>query len=755
MAVLVTCPNPSCGKSFQVEDTVVGHPGLCQACGHPFLFGENPAGAPPKGNPQVTAADTPGQVLASSEEPTTFVQDGLHQPPSQVGRFQIRQCLGQGGYGIVYRAFDPQLDRDVALKMPKAEALADGRLVERFMREARAAGRLRHPHIVPVFEVGKDGGQYYFASAFIEGQSLAAILSAEGQGLEVRRAVRIVRALAEAVAYAHEQGIVHRDIKPLNVMMDQKDQPYLTDFGLAAWIQDAQGLTPQGTLLGTPAYLAPEQVAGQKREALQASDQYALGVVLYELLVGHPPYQGPTMVVLYQVVNTPVRPPREFRADLPPELEAICLKALEKRPEQRYPNCLELAKALEQWEAMQTKRHEGLSPSSGKAATVDQEPQGAKAKKVSRKQLLAVVSGSLLAVLGAVLALSILFPGKGKLVIENNNPSVEVVIKLDGVKIIDRAANREIELKVGEHEIELVEPKEGYRLSTKKFTIERNGKKTVVELFRVPDTLPPTQESRDRKAAEWVLNKGGVVQVKRGGEIVEVTKKEDLPRENFTVKMVSLANQPGLQDADMENISGLTGLEELLLYHNPQLTDGSLRFIQSLTNLRILDLIGTDITDNGLKIIIPLVNLSCLKLATTKVTDKGLEVLSSLKNLEDLAIGGDPDLVGKGFHHLARIPKLRLLGLHGFHFTELTWKQLGQLTNIEELFLNDSNIDDAGLVHLKSLIKVEHFEAHRTRITDAGLKHLLALPKLKGVGADSPDVTAAALEDLNRKLANR
>jgi serine/threonine protein kinase len=241
--------------------------------------------------------------------------------PATFGRFQIKRKLGSGAFGTVYLAHDPQLDRAVALKVPNPGTLSSPRKVERFLREARAAANLRHPNIVPLYEAGQQEGNYFIASAFIHGQPLADAIP-EG-GMFLAEAAQIVRQLAEALAYAHEQGIVHRDIKPANVMLDDKGTPHLMDFGLAARTDEAEKLTHDGAILGTPSYMAPEQAEGQKGEAQPASDQYSLGILLYELLTDHTPFSGPVQAVLAQVLSQDPDSPRKSRPEIPRDLETI------------------------------------------------------------------------------------------------------------------------------------------------------------------------------------------------------------------------------------------------------------------------------------------------------------------------------------------------------------------------------------------------------------------------------------------------
>jgi WD40 repeat protein/Flp pilus assembly protein TadD len=298
------------------------------------------------------SAGTPNVISAS---PVPIRDPEL---PDSIGRFQVRCRLGEGAFGTVHHAHDPHLDREVALKVAKPGTINTPQRVERFLREARSAAQLRHPNIVPLFEAGQDSGHYYIASAYIRGESLEATL--ERGPLSYRESVAIVQKLAEALAYAHEQGIVHRDVKPANTMLDEKGQPLLMDFGLAVRHHESERLTQDGAILGTPLYMPPEMAAGQRGEALPASDQYSLGVVLYEMLCGRAPFDGKPEVVLYHHLQTEPVSPRRHRPDIPRDLETICLKTLAKRPQDRFFSCQELAADLRRFldgEPIKARRH--------------------------------------------------------------------------------------------------------------------------------------------------------------------------------------------------------------------------------------------------------------------------------------------------------------------------------------------------------------------------------------------------------------
>jgi serine/threonine protein kinase/WD40 repeat protein len=326
MKVRVACPNTTCGKSYEVEPSQLGSTAECKKCGQKFTLEatkDTAAGGVVETRPQATPADPPPSLPADA--------------PQKLGRFEIRSSLGAGGFGAVYRAYDPVLEREVALKVPRAAVLEKPEARARFLREPKAAARLQHPHIVPVFDAGTDGENFYIASAFIAGQTLQALIATDRPDL--RQSAQIVHDIAEALHYAHGKGIVHRDVKPANIMIDADGQALLMDFGIAHVEESQEQLTHDGSIIGTPTYMAPEQADRSFGDVGPHSDQYALGVVLYELLCGDTPFTGPPNIVIYNLVNQEPTPPRAINAQLPRDLETICLKAMAKRPTDRYADC--------------------------------------------------------------------------------------------------------------------------------------------------------------------------------------------------------------------------------------------------------------------------------------------------------------------------------------------------------------------------------------------------------------------------------
>lgn len=269
-------------------------------------------------------------------------------PLGTFGDFELLREIGRGGMGVVYLARQKSLGRVVALKMILSGQWSSDAMISRFHGEARLAAGLRHPNIIRVHEAGELHGQHYLVMEYIDGRSLDRLV--EAGPIAAERAARYLATIAEAVAYLHRSGIVHRDLKPSNVLVDSQGQVYVTDFGLAKLMDNESQLTRTGELVGTASYMSPEQAAGRTAEIGQASDIYSLGAILYHLLTGRPPHVGEsTFDVLVQVMEREPELPRKLNSRAPLALEQICLKCLEKAPENRYPNATALVEDLERF----------------------------------------------------------------------------------------------------------------------------------------------------------------------------------------------------------------------------------------------------------------------------------------------------------------------------------------------------------------------------------------------------------------------
>jgi eukaryotic-like serine/threonine-protein kinase len=278
--------------------------------------------------------DTPGHV------PPALTDTNL--PRLLADRYRLDVLVGEGGFGRVYKAFDTWLERPVAVKIPRIDRPVTGGEVDQCRIEARKVARLRHPNIVPVHDVGRDGSNCFIVGEWVEGTNLAVYIRERRP--EHRESARIVAEVADALGHAHAAGFVHRDIKPTNILIDSRGQAYLTDFGIAVVEED---LLRHVTAAGTLPYMAPEQLDEEHGPVNHRADLYALGVVLYELLTGHRPFRAATTVELReQILRTDPEPPHSIEPNVPEALERICLRCLARNPADRYPGANEVATSL-------------------------------------------------------------------------------------------------------------------------------------------------------------------------------------------------------------------------------------------------------------------------------------------------------------------------------------------------------------------------------------------------------------------------
>jgi len=318
--------------------------GLCTACLLETglgLFAEPVARVDDTGRvnqpPRIDIAAANGSRIASDA-----------QVPQILGDYELLEEIGRGGQGVVYRARQKSLNRIVALKVVRTDPSTTRVHLKRFRLEAETAASLDDPNIVPIYEVGEHGGSCYFSMKFVEGGPLDELFKREP--MSIRPAAELIAKLARAVHYAHQRGILHRDIKPGNILLDAKGEPHLTDFGLARLAQTESTVTRTIETLGTPSYMAPEQALGNNNQLTRATDVYGLGAVLYHLLTGNPPFAGGTTYdTIRLLLETEPRQPRLWNPKIDRDLTTICLKCLEKDPQRRYPSALALAEDLERW----------------------------------------------------------------------------------------------------------------------------------------------------------------------------------------------------------------------------------------------------------------------------------------------------------------------------------------------------------------------------------------------------------------------
>ncbi|HTU23360.1 MAG TPA: protein kinase, partial [Gemmataceae bacterium] len=416
------------------------------------------------------------------------------QKPDELGRlgaYRVLKVLGAGGMGVVFRAEDPQLQRIVALKAMLPALAENDAARQRFLREARLAASLKHDHIVTIFQVGEDRGAPFLAMEFLEGEALEDRLKREGK-LPLAEVLRIGREIAEGLQAAHEHGLIHRDIKPANVWLEGKrGRAKILDFGLARSSADDVHLTQSGAIVGTPAYMPPEQARGDKVDG--RCDLYSLGCVLYRLCTGELPFKGDnTMSLLLALATEQAKSPREINADVPQPLADLILRLLAKDPAQRPATAGDVAEAIQDI---------AVEKSPAPAA-----PRTPPPPRRRRRLLVAAASGAFaLAVMLTVIVIRLGKPEDGTVTIETVDPNVQLVFLSGGreVTVRDGKDGAEFKLPLGSYQVALKDGKNGFQLEPIQFTLKR-GERVLVKVKRQTGAQP--EEARAKKQPGQVID---------------------------------------------------------------------------------------------------------------------------------------------------------------------------------------------------------------------------------------------------------
>jgi serine/threonine protein kinase/Leucine-rich repeat (LRR) protein len=734
--------------------------------------------------PFALAVDVPAPLQTASVQALAEQASGAGLPvaaPRRIGRFEVLQVLGQGAFGRVYRARDPKLDRYVALKVPVLGAIGSEQELARFVREAQAAANLHHPNICPVYEVGKDGDQDYIVMAYVPGKSLAEHIKDRTEPLPAKQVALLVRKLALALDVAHKKGIIHRDLKPANIMFDsERKQAVIMDFGLARrQTKEAVDVTRRGQIMGTPAYMSPEQARGDQAAIGPASDVYGLGVMLYELLTLHRPFSGSMAEVLGKILHLAPEPPSKINPEVDRRLESICLKAMAKCPAERFGSMRHLADALNEFLKASAVGQVSSLPDDPKAtsgnacATKPASEQGhltelmavlAEERKAEAAQRRVETEAAVeAAVRKARIPLWQWLTGGGffatallvGIFFFMRTPTATVIINidvdlsdvtlsffLDGNPIRAEELANPVELKVGKHEL-LV--KRGDTVIKRMHFIVRGGKNPSIEYKEITTSPPPADP--DRSAAEWVLQQKGLLDLKVNGRDQRVPALAELPDGAFQVVVIKLpAGADPAIDKGLGQLQGLTNLDTLQLGHT-QVTDAGLESLQGMKKLRVLWLQETPVTGSGFAHIRDLRQLEHLELGGTAVDDAGLAHLKNLSKLNSLALNATP-VTDRGLEWLKGLTNMEVLQLGHTQVTDAGLQSLQGMKKLRVLWLQKTLVTGSGLAHIKDLRQLQHLELGGTAVDDAGLEHLKNLSKLNGLALNATPVTDRGLRSL-------
>lgn len=604
-----------------------------------------------------------------------YESDALHLPkePSRkhhIGRYMLIERLGTGGMGTVYKSLHTKLEKFVALKILRTKRMLDDRAIARFEREMKAVGKLKHENIVQASDAGDADGKQYLVMEYIEGADLSELI-ARRERLSIADACELVRQAAVGLQHAHEHGLVHRDMKPSNLMLAEDGTVKILDLGLAGFAgeqfttasecnthTECGDLTLDGQIMGTAEYIAPEQAENSHNADIRA-DIYGLGCTLYALLVGVPPFQRRDFATPKQVINAHQTTDRPSIADLPPVLARTIDRMLAIDPSDRFSTPAEVADALSPF-TINADIGALLSP----APKPTHEKSGGRwdSKPVDGRLWKAIlqtevfVALAMLAVI-AFAAFGIVFNLKtpyGTVEIETDDTNVEISVSQAGkeIQIINAASGWDIRLKEGKYELNLKSGGDTFTLSDNTVTISRDNK--IVLRVTLKNTTASLAIQRLRQIGVKIMEKNGVAT-------------------GFT-----FGNSAKITDADLAMLESLSSLENFTLVRCVHVTDAGFAHLKHLTRLKQLNLSPSNITDAGLANVKGMQDLWRLSLNSTRITDAGMVHLTHLSSLKHIILS-NTQVTAAGLTHLATLKNLKVLQLINTQITPTEVEELRKL----------------------------------------------------------------------------
>jgi eukaryotic-like serine/threonine-protein kinase len=759
------------------------------------------------GQPPLNRSHDSTESLAGYSQETTAVPPSAGKRTAdeegtalgaKFGRYRIIRALGKGAMGTVYLAEDTQIQRQVALKTPHFTEDPTGEQQERFFREARAAGNLRHPNICPIYDFGEIDGKHFITMAYIEGHLLSALIRPE-QPQSERQILMAIRKLALALQEAHDHGIVHRDLKPSNIMVDQRDEPIIMDFGLAqqARFDEDARLTRAGTVVGTPAFMSPEQLEGDPAKVGPSTDQYSLGVILYELLTSELPFAGPMITVMRLIPTKEPTPPGQLRRDLDPRIEAMCLKMMSKKSSDRFASMTavadEIATILENPPAKPTsvERDSSAGPSdtapralrpasaAGPSLLSDPRPAAVTMTQVVKPVEPTAASGSKqrtwivwsvlalgLAVLGSMSAVLVVYLRGTAVVVEINAPGIDVTVN-EAAITVKGPGKEEIQVEPGEQSLKITYA--GLETVAKTFTLKRGDKKILVVSLADAKLIAKLGNEvlmeQDIKSAPAGAGAGAkppqsVAQSppdgKKKAPTREASSDPDRRAAEWVLSIGGLVRINGSgQQFEIKAADKLPGgafeLTDVRLDGVADVTDAGLACFKDCRNLLYLNLWGcTHVTDAGLACFKDCKKLTFLDLSATQVSDAGLAYFQDCKNLASFSLWGSARVSDAGLAHFKDCKNITQLVLGSpTKVSDAGLAYFKDCKNLTTLNLNGLPASDAGLAYFNDCKQLEVLWLESMPVGDGGLASFKNCRNLRSLSLTKTKVTDAGLTNFN------